>query len=218
MVSNTQYKCDCESKCQCECCICYTSLNNYNSLTTNCKHLFCIECFKQYISEKDMQILSCPMCRQQIKEIYIYDKNKLYSLYTIFYPYYHDYYNDNRILIIIIQIYRELFCSQMRNMNNIMSLLNDFQDIIEIDNDIIYIYNIIVVLCNILLFLCICMICMIYVLCCHMMMITINICLTIVVLSFIIEVINNKLSYIKMNIDLFILWKNMNIPIKISLK
>jgi hypothetical protein len=67
MVSQTHDNCDCE----CECSICYTSIYDYNRLTTNCNHLFCIECFKQYTVEKDIQILSCPMCRQEIKEIYI---------------------------------------------------------------------------------------------------------------------------------------------------
>ena len=47
-----------------ECPICYESLNNKFSLTTDCGHKFCLDCFKKTVEIKS----SCPLCRKEVPE------------------------------------------------------------------------------------------------------------------------------------------------------
>ena len=62
-----------------ECSICYCSLNRENIVITNCNHIYCASCFKQYMitkSNENTHILKCPMCRQQIMKISLSISNK----------------------------------------------------------------------------------------------------------------------------------------------
>jgi len=46
----------------CECPICYEKLGEYNTIRTQCKHLFCKECFSKTINYG----FNCPYCRKVI--------------------------------------------------------------------------------------------------------------------------------------------------------
>ena len=62
-----------------ECSICYCSLNTENIVITNCNHIYCISCFKQYMITKyndNTRDITCPMCRQQLSRISLSASNK----------------------------------------------------------------------------------------------------------------------------------------------
>ena len=55
-----------------ECFICYEQLENSNYLQTNCKHEYCISCFKQYIQTKSYRLpIECAFCRQHVISVYM---------------------------------------------------------------------------------------------------------------------------------------------------
>lgn len=58
-----------------ECSICYTHLNMNNILETHCKHIYCVNCFIQYIQTKPLTDLKiqCPFCRQIIQKVIVND-------------------------------------------------------------------------------------------------------------------------------------------------
>jgi len=51
-----------------ECTICYCLLHQENIVMTNCNHVFCADCLKQYMISYTIESihLKCPMCRQII--------------------------------------------------------------------------------------------------------------------------------------------------------
>ena len=53
-----------------ECTICYCLLHQKNIVITNCNHVFCADCLKQYMISYSIELihLKCPMCRQKITE------------------------------------------------------------------------------------------------------------------------------------------------------
>ena len=71
-----------------ECPICYTELNDYNTVKTNCNHSFCKNC----ISKHGQYSENCPCCRSVITyydEMYItpYCINIQYVFVPYIYPY-----------------------------------------------------------------------------------------------------------------------------------
>ena len=62
-----------------ECSICYCSLNRENIVITNCNHIYCVSCFKQYMitkSNDNTRDINCPMCRQPVSRISLSASNK----------------------------------------------------------------------------------------------------------------------------------------------
>lgn len=51
-----------------ECCVCFESIDNENRVYIKCRHSICIECIKMIINNK------CPLCREEIFNIYIGNK------------------------------------------------------------------------------------------------------------------------------------------------
>jgi len=51
-----------------ECTICYCLLHQENIVMTNCNHVFCADCLKQYMISYSIESnhIKCPMCRQII--------------------------------------------------------------------------------------------------------------------------------------------------------
>jgi len=98
-----------------ECFICYDEIENDNKIKTDCNHIYCIPCFKKYLTIKINNNLSCPYCRQSIDSISLNNEeekqlimnefciiNKGYNSYiNNLYPtsiyVYHDRYNINII-------------------------------------------------------------------------------------------------------------------------
>lgn len=58
-----------------ECSICYTGLNLDNIVETHCKHIYCVNCFIQYIQSKPLTEINikCPFCRQIIQKVMVDD-------------------------------------------------------------------------------------------------------------------------------------------------
>jgi hypothetical protein len=56
-----------------ECVICYDEIEKNNIIQSNCNHIYCISCFKKYLSVKSetKSKLNCPYCRQMIDNISI---------------------------------------------------------------------------------------------------------------------------------------------------
>jgi hypothetical protein len=54
-----------------ECFICYDEIKNDNKIKTECNHIYCIPCFKKYLTvkKKNNNNLSCPYCRQSVDSI-----------------------------------------------------------------------------------------------------------------------------------------------------
>lgn len=54
------------------CSICYDDLES-NTLTTNCNHIYCVNCFKQYIQTNPIsnRKVKCPYCRQIIQKVFM---------------------------------------------------------------------------------------------------------------------------------------------------
>jgi hypothetical protein len=58
-----------------ECSICYTGLNLDNIVETQCNHIYCVNCFIQYIQSKPLTEINikCPFCRQIIQKVMVDD-------------------------------------------------------------------------------------------------------------------------------------------------
>lgn len=54
------------------CTICFTDISEDDKITLNCKHYFCNGCIQNWLDKKKY---SCPLCRTNIKEYNINDKN-----------------------------------------------------------------------------------------------------------------------------------------------
>jgi len=62
-------------KSSCECPICYETFHSNKLIQINCSHSFCIPCVQGYIKsiQTTEQLPVCPMCRQGIHTLSIYD-------------------------------------------------------------------------------------------------------------------------------------------------
>jgi len=54
------------------CTICFTEISEDEKITLNCKHYFCNSCIQDWLDNKKY---SCPLCRNEIKEYNLNDKN-----------------------------------------------------------------------------------------------------------------------------------------------
>jgi hypothetical protein len=54
------------------CTICFTEISEDEKITLNCKHYFCNSCIQDWLDKKKY---SCPLCRSDIKEYNLNDKN-----------------------------------------------------------------------------------------------------------------------------------------------
>lgn len=54
------------------CTICFTEISEDEKITLNCKHYFCNSCIQDWF---DKQKYSCPLCRSDIKEYNLNNKN-----------------------------------------------------------------------------------------------------------------------------------------------
>lgn len=54
------------------CTICFTDISEEDKITLNCKHYFCNSCIQDWLDKKKY---SCPLCRTNIKEYNVNDKN-----------------------------------------------------------------------------------------------------------------------------------------------
>ena len=69
-----EYKfCFQEEETQQECSICYCHIIQSNFVITNCKHIYCVGCVKNYMESLSTNIrtISCPYCRQTIQKMFI---------------------------------------------------------------------------------------------------------------------------------------------------
>ena len=69
---------DDEQECICECAICYEdNISKKHSVTLNCKHEFCKDCFKGCLKSTPVykDLPSCALCRADINTITIYDES-----------------------------------------------------------------------------------------------------------------------------------------------
>lgn len=77
-----------ENKESCSCPICYEDTDFEKIIKTNCKHLFCTPCFKNYFKsfnkESDDKIITCPMCRTNIDTLEFSDFNIFNEFITKF--------------------------------------------------------------------------------------------------------------------------------------
>ena len=54
------------------CTICFTEISEEEKITLNCNHFFCNTCIQDWL---DKNKYSCPLCRSDIKEYNVNDKN-----------------------------------------------------------------------------------------------------------------------------------------------
>jgi hypothetical protein len=54
------------------CTICFTEISEDEKITLNCNHYFCNSCIQDWLDKKKY---SCPLCRSDIKEYNLNDKN-----------------------------------------------------------------------------------------------------------------------------------------------
>ena len=61
------------SSCISECSICYDEIDKNNEIKTECNHIYCIPCFKKYLTlmRDNNDKLICPYCRQCVDSISI---------------------------------------------------------------------------------------------------------------------------------------------------
>lgn len=72
-IHKTDKKCNEED----ECAICYNTLSNETYVYINCLHEFCKTCLKNCLSRK---LITCPMCRANITDVYTQNPIVKYSL------------------------------------------------------------------------------------------------------------------------------------------
>ena len=69
-------KLDDEDQTLCECAICYEdNIVKKHSVTLNCKHEFCKDCFKGCLKNAKNVLPTCALCRGDINTITLYDES-----------------------------------------------------------------------------------------------------------------------------------------------
>lgn len=59
-----------------ECPICMNEIDYLNTIKTECEHTFCSDCLINYMNTNTRSIVSCPMCRHNIKQISLHHTNQ----------------------------------------------------------------------------------------------------------------------------------------------